>query len=117
MAKAPLVSGMHPSACWALMVTLPQKPPQPVCRYICCQVVSGRKALNCSWGAMVPLTSHAAQPPGVCVVCVADAIDTATPVAPARSIVASWSHDITGAVVGWPAAGLADAGLLKARPM
>jgi hypothetical protein len=32
IAKAPLVSGTHPSDWGAEMLTLPQKPPHPVCR-------------------------------------------------------------------------------------
>ncbi len=69
----------------------------------------GRNASNCSWGAMLPCTSHADQPPGVAVVLAADVIETGTPVIPARSRVASWPQLSAGWTTPRRFAGLARA--------
>src|ERR1700730_11626744 len=58
---------------------------------------------------MLPWTSHAAQFPGVAVVVAAEAIETAEPVMPARSRVASWLHAMTGMTAPRRFAGLARA--------
>src|SRR5215469_15186806 len=107
MTNWPPVSGTQPVDCGAEMLTAPQKPPHPVCRYSWRQVLVGSHASNCSCGAMLPWTWQADQPPGVAVVVVAVEIDTGTPVFPARSSVASAPHDMAGVTVPSRLAGLA----------